>query len=249
MLATLQSPETSRSDSTSFEPTYKPPHAYHRPFLKHVGQLNGKTISRGGFDVKKEPHKYATLKMKCFPPPPNAAYAFTSQADSPKNTTDTKANASTSHLARDVSNGYLDVEDNYGTGCALSGSNSLKNLDGTAHESDKATKSKDDIMKFQTFSQPSVFGQAGARESFGLSTRPKMESRKEESFKFTLSGVKTTGENWAEKIDWSRLASVEEVPGVSGYLYPGSEQHVCIGLFNVCFANHAQGFNLIVHNL
>jgi hypothetical protein len=168
--------------------------------LKNVSSLNGTTIIRGGFDVKKETCEYTAVGMRCYPPPPNAAYGLTSQAHASKDTVNTGINVAIppstvvgskkqfdDALIKDICGLELIVDDV---------KHNPMYLDGVAGGETGVAPRKFDTQ--YPFAKTAGFGR----------------------------NPPTKGELLADTIDFERKSWVMTTPGVSGELYPGKEQRV-----------------------
>ena len=169
--------------------------------LENVSSLNGTTIIRGGFDVKKEACEYTAVGMRCYPPPPNAAYSLTSQAHASKDTVNTGATIATPPSKGAGSKKQLDD--------AL-----VKNICGL-----ELGLIVDDLKHHPMY----LDGAVGGGET-GIAPR-KFDIQN--TFTKTPGfgrNPPTKGELLADTIDFERKSWVMTTPGVSGELYPGKEQ-------------------------
>lgn len=227
-------------DSEEVESSYKPSH----PFLTNVGKLNGARIVRGGFGVTKAEKEYLVDGMRCFPPPPNAAYALTSQAYALKDSTSVRTPSSTREGSEEVDvtkmtgmqvSLVMDVEEQMQ--CS-------KKLDRNANEEAdikeimglefslrmdrlQRLKNLDGTAHEDVIAPTSVEylnGITYPQQTFNLFIAPKKMPPSEVG----LVGPrqKTIGEALADTIDFERDAWVMRAPGVSGELYPAKEQRV-----------------------
>jgi hypothetical protein len=196
-----------------------PPH----PFLTNVGKLNGMTIVRGGFRVKKEEFEYTAVGMRCFPPPPNAAYGLLSQAYDPDESADMDSKVYTPG-SRNESNGASTVDGKYVT----SATRAKKPVVNTAekpcqiHLDGSATDDATEMLAGEMGDNHPRRQQLAA--SIG---RGKKALDWEVALLFRgIHQGKTKGEMLADTIDFKRPSWVMTTPGVSGYLYPAEDQRV-----------------------
>lgn len=216
----LTPPATKSESPESHGGPNDPPH----PFLTNVGKLNGTTIVRGGFRIKKEPFEYTVVGMRCYPPPPNAAYGLTSQAHISDNPATLKSKVYTPPSTDDGSDRDVTVDRKCVTGVNHSGStgfisfNGLKNLDGTATEEVGIAPAKmNDSACIDPIQQ--LLNQPIRREMEPQTFADALEhdNRRQK---------KTIGEVLADTIDFKRPSWIMTTPGVSGFLYPAEEQRV-----------------------
>ena len=180
------------------KPSREPSHL----FLKNASSLNGTTIIRGGFDVKKEACGYTAVGMRCYPPPPNAAYGLTSQAHASKDTVNTGAKVAKPPSTGVGSKKQFDDAP-------------LKNICGL-----ELALIVDDLKHNPMYLDGAVGGATGvAPRKFDI------------QYPFTKTpgfgrNPPTKGELLADTIDFERKPWVMTTPGISGELYPGKEQRV-----------------------
>ena len=224
--STSISPTKAVSKSTKLKPGTPLPPAY-RLLINTGTKVNGTRVVRGGFEVIHESRDYVAVGMRCYPPPPNAAYALTSQAYpyAPKETAST-GNILTPASTRSNSAAELDVKKTTGLQLSLlmnqdkelaNRSQRIKHLDGTAQEDvDIAQMSLDDISQV-TLEK----GSYNSLSEIGSKVRFEHDPYAPRDM--------TTGENFANSINFERLehdAWFSMTPGFSGLLYPAKEQRV-----------------------
>ena len=203
------------------------PNEPRRPFLINVGKLNGIRIVRGGFNMKKEAQEYAAFGMKCYPPPPNAAYALTSQAYPPKDPAITD-NFLTPLTTADRLDKQVDTKNITGWQRSLlldEDKTSVKDLqglrgwDGPAHEDFGIEQTLVDCIKPLPLS----------RERYD----PLMQLAEKQSCPKSATPIRnqTKGEILADSIDFEREAWIIWTPGVSGELYSSEEQRMSVLVF------------------
>ena len=219
---------TKRSHAVDLSRSSNPSDHPH-PFLTNVGKLNGMTIVRGGFRVEMEVVEYTANGMRCFPPPPNAAYGLTSQAYAPEDPVTVNSNLFTPP-STDSSDGDIDADGKHVRSVYhlkntdMDPSNELLHLDGTATDeiSQMLANEMDGFQPSRQQLHPSF---TGAKKPIDWEDALILNA---------LDQGKTKGEIIADTIDFKRPSWVMTTPGVSGYLYPAEEQRVSTQLLKAC---------------
>jgi hypothetical protein len=196
------------------------------PYLTNVGNLTGAIVTRGGFGESKELYEPAGNGMRCFPPPPNAAYDLTSQAHCPKDATNITFKVylpkSTDDEQEDRDFEALRLGLLPFTKAILP--DTVNNLDGTASPVQGASPAKEEDEKDPRSINELIYNPSRRQQLTLSMRRPATGEREDIHTASTSSGAKTRGELLAETINFNRATWVMTSPGVSGPIYPPEEQ-------------------------